>query len=71
MKKMIVTLIMIPNKAIVYFMSKFLRIFKRLHLQKKAEMGNASAFVAIDIDGSIILSPKIKRRFCVKSHRAG
>ena len=71
MMKMIVTLTMIPNRAMLYFMLKDLRILSKLHRQKKAEMGNASAFVAIDICGSIMLIPNMKSKFYVKSHRAG
>ena len=70
-RKMSNTLAIIPIKDIVYFMLKDLRILRRLHLQKNAEMGSARAFVAIDIDGSTMLRPKMKSKFCVKSHNAG
>ena len=69
--KMIVTLTRIPARAKIYLKLKFLRIFRRLHLQKKAESGRAKAFVAIDIEGSILARPKMKSMFVMKSQRAG
>lgn len=60
---MIITVIMIANNAIVCFKSNVLRMRRRLHLQKKAEMGRARALVAMDIDGNSMLRPKINSMF--------
>jgi len=62
-RKMIITVVIMANNANVCFKLNVLRMRRRLHLQKKAEMGRARALVAMDIDGSIMLRPKINRMF--------
>ena len=60
----------VPNNAMTYFELKVFLILIRLHLQKTAQIGKAIALDVIDIS-SILVNPKMKKRFSVKLQAAG
>ena len=65
------TLSMMPVKETICRQLKVLLMYKKDKRQKIAEMGRASAFVTIDIEGSNWASPKMKSIDSMNSQRAG
>ena len=65
------TPIRIPISATIYLLLNVFLILSKLHLQKMAEIGSATALVIIDMLAMVLERPKMKRRFSVKSQSAG